>query len=524
MKEDYNKAVDYYSKSLKVNEQIGSKKGVSICLNCLGGIYLKQKSYDEAEEMYKQALAINQQLKDKIYTSWSYINIGEIQTIKGKYSEAEINLTEGLRIAQEIGSKAQIEIGYLKLSQLFSKTGKYKDALAAFEKSKTYRDSIINEKNNSTIAKLKTIYETEKKEKEIQSQKLELALKNREILKEKAQKVIFIGGFAAMILVSLLFYRNYHLKKKANVVLTNYNRDMDEKNHILLMQKEEIMAQRDQIEEKSKVVNKAYNLIKNKNKNIIENIRYAFQIQNALLTPAKTINEYFPNSFILYKPRDIVSGDFYWLFQKDQKIIVAAADCTGHGVSGAFMSILGLTALNEIVNEKGVTRTDQILNQLRERIIWSLQQEEKFWEAKDGIDMTVFSFDLNSKKVMFSGANASAILIRNEELIQYKGDKMPVSIFPDIIPFTYTEFEVFPGDVFFLFSDGYYHQFGGLYGKKFSIRQFTSLLMKIHKLDAQTQQIKLEETFRKWRSRNEQVDDILVMGFTLTEEMFQNNA
>jgi serine phosphatase RsbU (regulator of sigma subunit) len=221
----------------------------------------------------------------------------------------------------------------------------------------------------------------------------------------------------------------------------------------------------------------------------------------------------------MYRPRDIVSGDFYWVFQKDQKLLVAAGDCTGHGVSGAFMSILGISSLNEIVNEKGITKPDQILNLLRDKIIWSMQQEEKFWEAKDGIDMTILSFDFSKKKVCFSGANASAIIIRNDEMIQLKGDKMPVSIFPEIIPFTSMEYDILENDVFYLYSDGYYHQFGGLYGKKFSIRQFKALLTKVHKLETDTQLVKLEETFRKWRSRNEQVDDILVMGLKITDDM-----
>lgn len=515
----YNKAIDYYTQSLNVNKLIGNRKGISICLNSLGETYLMKKTYQKAIEMYENALDINIQLGDRIYTSESYINLGGVFTIIGKYAEAEENIKKGLEIALNIGSKFLIETAYLKYSELFEKKGNYKKSLEMFKLSKELSDSIFNDSKITTIARLKTIYETEKSEKEIQSQRLQLTIKNKQILKEKALKVIFIGGFAVMILVSLLLYRNYILKKKANVVLTNYNRDISEKNGILMMQKEEIMSQRDQIEEKNRVVNKAYDLIKNKNKNIIENIRYAFQIQNALLPPVKKINEYFPKSFIMYKPRDIVSGDFYWATYKNNRLIVTTADCTGHGVSGAFMSILGISALNEIVNEKGIVRTDQILNSLRERIIFSMQQEDKFWEAKDGIDMTIFSFDFAKRKVMFSGANTSAMLIRNDEVSMLKGDKMPVSIFLDIIPFSTTEIDIHPNDAFYLYSDGYHHQFGGLYGKKFSIRQFNNLLLKIHHLEPEDQLAKLEETFRKWRSRNEQVDDILIMGLTITEEM-----
>jgi serine phosphatase RsbU (regulator of sigma subunit)/Tfp pilus assembly protein PilF len=522
MQKEYAKAVSFYSQSLEINKKIGDKKGISICYNCLGEMYSKQQQYKKAIAVFKKSLDLNLKLGDKIYTASNYINIGDLHTSDGNYPEAETNIRKGLEIAMSIGSKQYCEEAYSSLSDLYSKKGEYKAALDALRSSITYKDSIINENSLNTIAHLRTVYETEKKEKEIQAQKLELAIKKKEVLKEKALKLYFISAFIAMLLVSLLIYHNYRLKKKVNIDLVNYNRDMDEKNRILTMQKEEILSQRDQIEEKNKVVNKAYDLIKNKNKNIIDNIRYALQIQNALLPPLKKIKQHLPESFIFYKPRDIVSGDFYWLFQKGQRLVVAVGDCTGHGVSGAFMSILGITTLNEIVNEKGITKPDQILNHLRDRIIWSLQQENKFWEAKDGMDMTIFSFDFIRRKVMFSGANSSAMLIRDNTIKPFKGDKMPVSIFPEIVPFSLVEVDICPNDMFYLYTDGYYHQFGGLYGKKFSVNQFSTLLLDIHKLDLRDQQIRLEDTFRRWRTRNEQVDDILVMGFQITEEMLQN--
>ncbi len=517
---NFKKAVEYFNESLKVNQSIDNEKGVSICYNSLGEIYFKQKNYTRAIEMYKKSMAINQRLGDKIYTAANFINIGEILITSGNLIEAEKNIRSGLDLALSIGSKIQIERAYSALSDLYTKKENFEEALDAYRKSRLFKDSILNESSNSSIARLKTIYETEKKEKEIQSHKLELAIQKKVLLKEKALKLFFISGFSAMIVVSLLIFYYYRLKRKANIVLTNYNRDMDEKNRILTMQKEEILSQRDQIQEKNKVANKAYDLIKNKNKSIIENIRYAFQIQNSLLPSLKMVKQYFPEAFVIYKPRDIVSGDFYWLTRKDNKMVIAAADCTGHGVSGAFMSILGISALTEIVNERGITKTNIIMDQLRERIIDSLQQKDKFWEAKDGIDMAIITIDFEKRTMMFTGANASVILIRNEKLTQIKGDKMPVSIFPDIIPFSSVEYNLEPNDVIYMYSDGFYHQFGGLYGKKFSIRQFTTLLQNIHQLEAGEQHAKLDETFRKWKGRNEQVDDILVLGFILTPEMF----
>lgn len=517
---NFKKAIEYFNESLKVNQALENEKGVSICYNSLGETYFKQHKYTKAIEMYQKSMAINQRLGDKFYFAENFINIGEIMTTSGNFAAAETNIKSGLDLALRIGSKFLIERAYSKLSDLYSKKGNYKEALEAFQKSRIFKDSILNEGSNSTIARLKTIYETEKKEKEIQSHKLELAIQKKELLKEKALKLFFISGFGAMIVVSLLIFYNYRLKKKANIVLTNYNRDMDEKNKILTMQKEEILSQRDQIQEKNKVANKAYDLIKNKNKSIIENIRYAFQIQNSLLPSLKMVKQYLPEAFVIYKPRDIVSGDFYWLTRKDNKLVIVAADCTGHGVSGAFMSILGISALTEIVNERGITRTNVIMDHLRERIIDSLQQKDKFWEAKDGIDMSVITIDFEKRKMMFTGANSSMILIRNEEIMQLKGDKMPVSIFPDIIPFSSVEYTIEPNDTIYMYSDGYYHQFGGLYGKKFSIRQFTSLLQNIHHFEAGDQHAKLEETFRKWKGRNEQVDDILVLGFKLSPELF----
>lgn len=516
---DYKKAIEYYTESLKTNEHINSLRGISICSNSIGEVYKTIKNYPKALEMFQKAVSIDEKLGDNSYTSWGYINMGDVLRLMNQKAQAEDYLIKGITLAQIIGAKNNVKSGYEYLSNLYLSQSKWQEALDAYKTAVTYKDSILNEEENNAVVRLKAVYESEKQEKEIQKQKLEIALKDKAILKQKSLKIIFIGGFLGALLLSLLIFYNYRLKQKANEALVRYNRDMDEKNQILMMQKEEILTQRDQIEEKSKVVNKAYELIKTKNKNIIENIRYAFNIQNALLPQLKQIREYFPESFVMYKPRDIVSGDFYWMYPMGSRILVAAGDCTGHGVSGAFMSILGISSLNEIVVEKGITKPDQILNHLREKIIWSMQQEDKFWEARDGIDMSICSFDLEKRKVTFSGANSSVIYIRNNELFQIKGDKMPVSIFPDIIPFTSTEFDLLEGDTFYLFSDGFYHQFGGLYGKKFNINQFRELLVKFHNYDANTQLNKLEETYRKWRGRNEQVDDILILGFKISEDI-----
>lgn len=256
-----------------------------------------------------------------------------------------------------------------------------------------------------------------------------------------------------------------------------------------------------------------HQLVKKQKNSILESIRYAQRIQNAVLPPEDLVQSILPEHFILFKPRDIVSGDYYWMTQIGSKTIVAVADCTGHGVPGAFMSMLGITLLNQTVKNHNIIHANEILDDLRDNIITSLRQDGTIAATKDGMDMSLLIFDFEKNELEFAGANNPIFVIRNNALITLEADKMPVGIhIGNGRNFNRKEFKIEKSDRFYAFSDGYVDQFGGVQNKKFLRRNFADLLLKIHQKPMHEQKEILEQTVDNWRGKQEQIDDILVMG------------
>ena len=249
------------------------------------------------------------------------------------------------------------------------------------------------------------------------------------------------------------------------------------------------------------------------NKKITDSIFYAKRIQTAILPSDNDLSILGKENFVLFKPMTIVSGDFYWLSQKGDKVMVSAADCTGHGVPGAFMSMIGNTLLNKIVNENDIIQPNNILHQLREEIIESLNQAKDDNLSKDGMDMTICAIDFKANKLEFSGANNPLVIVRNGELIEYKGNKQPVGMqMGRLDPFTNHVVNIESGDMIYLFSDGFQDQFGGEQGRKFMKKRFKALLASISDKPTKEQHDILNETITDWIKNTRQIDDILVMG------------
>ncbi|MCK4662639.1 MAG: SpoIIE family protein phosphatase [Bacteroidales bacterium] len=256
--------------------------------------------------------------------------------------------------------------------------------------------------------------------------------------------------------------------------------------------------------------------ISSQKEEIIDSIIYAKRIQNALFPSKEIMLNIIPEYFILDLPQGIVSGDFYWVSKLKDKIIIAVADCTGHGVPGAFMSMLGVTFLNKIVNEKNITKPNEILDRLRNNVITSLHQTGEIGEANDGMDIALITIDKKNNSLEYAGANNSAYLFRNNELTEIFADKMPIGIYSEIeTPFSCQKMSIQTGDIIYLFTDGYTDQFGGSKGKKFLYKNFRILLKEIHNLPMNEQETRLFKTHRKWKENNEQVDDILIMGIKI---------
>jgi len=294
-----------------------------------------------------------------------------------------------------------------------------------------------------------------------------------------------------------------------NNLIQKINEDLHNKN-------EEIISQRDEIEAQRNMALEQRTQIEIQNKSITDSIQYALRIQTALFPPDAYINELLPENFILFKPRDIVSGDFYWVKQINNYIVICAADCTGHGIPGAFMSMLGISYLNEIVQQREITQANEVLNELRRQIKRSLRQHGKKEGSKDGMDMAICVIDTKTKNMQYSGAFNSLYLIKDindkPQLEEIKADRMPVGIYiGKEKTFTNHEVKLEIGDTFYIFSDGFADQ-ANKEGKKFMTKNFKNLLLEIQDQSMDEQIEILEKKLRDWMGDEPQVDYILVMG------------
>ncbi|MBN1108929.1 MAG: SpoIIE family protein phosphatase [Bacteroidales bacterium] len=334
------------------------------------------------------------------------------------------------------------------------------------------------------------LLETQKRQEE------ENARKARQIRNMAIFLVVLMVIVAVMILFGLISTR------KKNQKLAESKRQIEKINSDLEVTNAEVLRQKEIIEQK--------------NQSITDSIQYARRIQTAVLPPADFIDRWGIENFILFKPKDIVSGDFYWGADKDGKFYLAAADCTGHGVPGAFMSMLGHAFLEEIINTKPADNAATILNLLRDEIINTLRQKGTAGETRDGMDISLVIIDRQAGRLDYAGANNPLYLIREGSLQKHQADHMPIGIhFISFTPFTNNVIEIKTGDYLYLFSDGYADQFGGPKGRKFMYKPFQELLLKNHSLPMNEQMAILEKSFEEWKDGYEQVDDVLVIGIKI---------
>lgn len=295
--------------------------------------------------------------------------------------------------------------------------------------------------------------------------------------------------------------------------LLTMRRDLEENERVLedkvRQRTAEVLRQKEEIEVQSKQIEELYN-------QVTDSILYAKRIQEAILPSDDEIKKYLDEFMIFFRPKDIVSGDFYWFAHKDDRSVIVAADCTGHGVPGALMSMIGSSLLNEIVNDKGVTQPSEILIALKAGVIKALNQSGETGETKDGMDIALATIDRTNKVVEYAGAYNPFFLIRKQEIIEIKADRQPIGIHFNDKPFTNHRLEYQDGDIFYLFSDGYVDQFGGPSGKKFKWTQFKKLLLSIQDKPMDEQETILNTTIQNWMGEEEQIDDILVIGVRLS--------
>ncbi|MEZ5070277.1 MAG: SpoIIE family protein phosphatase [Bacteroidales bacterium] len=310
--------------------------------------------------------------------------------------------------------------------------------------------------------------------------------------------------------------------------ISTLNRELEQKveerTNEVVQQKEEIEAQKEEIQAQLDLTTAQKDTIARQNEQILDSIHYARRIQSALLPPLHVLEETFPDHFLLFRPRDIVSGDYYWADRVEDRVFVAVADCTGHGVPGAFLSMLGISLMNEIIKRSPDIGAAEFLNELRRVLIASLHQTGEKGEARDGIEIALVILDTTSGRVEFAGANRPLFLLKKPggsagrdpegtELIQVKSDRMPIGLYEqEDVPFTGQEFRLSTGDALYLFSDGYVDQLGGPRRKTFRSKQFRELLDRVRDLPMKEQKHILETRLDQWQGDIEQIDDILVLG------------
>ncbi len=528
---NYSKALEYYQKALKINEEIGNKTYMAANLGNIGFVYSNQSNYPKALEYYQKALKINEEIGNKLQITSNLGNIGGLYNDLEQYNKTIEYANKALKIAKEIGALSLEKSAYSNLSRAYKSINNYKKALEYKDKWIEINDSIFNTEKAKSIAEMNTRYETEKKEKQIIEQQAELKTSQLQTEKEKAEKEkqqtqrnMFIIAFGLMIILAVFVFRSYRQKKKANLLLAEQKQEISEANEELNQQNEEIIAQRDQIEEQRDIVVKQKDEIEEIHHEISQSIDYATRLQSAILPEEKILDKYLSEHFVLFKPKDKVSGDFYWWSHIENHTIITAADSTGHGVPGAFMSMLGASFLREIVQKEYVTHTGVILRKLRKEIIKALKQTGEAGTQKDGMDMAIISINQETKVVQFSGANNPLYILTNRELVdlkplegfenfyEIKPDKMPIAIYEKMDNFTTHEIQLEKGDQLYMFSDGFADQFGGAKGKKFKYKPFKRLLSENRDKPMKEQKELLDSAFETWRDNLEQIDDVVVLG------------
>ncbi len=486
---EYTKALMYYNKSLDIFIEFNDDVNIAICYNNIASVYHEIGNFKLALENYLKALEIYRNVGSQHGIASTCFSIGSFYNSTQEYRKAINYLNEAIKLGKEIGSLRIESVAALAFSETYYNLGDYKKAYQYHIYYTKLNDLLKNEENVKKITKIQMQYEFDQVQKEEEFKRQQREIEHQAELRHQRLFIAFLGiGMFLTIALAFLIYRNYRIKKHDNILLAE--------------QKDKIENQRDQIQKQKQ--------------EITDSIWYAQKIQNAVLPPTELVDRLLDDYFIYYKPRDIVSGDFYWINEISNKIIIVAADCTGHGVPGAFMSMLGISFMNEIVNSIKDINAGIILDRLKELVIKSLHQKGKINEAKDGMDISLVVFDKKNMKLQYSGAYNPLYLIRDNELKEYKSDRMPIGIFlKEEEYFTNHEIHVSSGDRIYVFSDGFYDQFGGPEGGKFKTRNFKNLLLEIHQLPMQEQYEKINITYQTWKGDLEQIDDILIIGVKL---------
>ncbi len=501
----------------------------------MGDAYYYQQNLKKALKYYDKELSIISKTADKRKLVRNYFNLGTISYDMKNYWKATGYYEKALKLALSLKDNYLLLQIYKALSKSYEKQAKYRKAYEAYQKYSYYKDKVYKIKSTEKIALLKEKFTQERreklrKEKELTRKKAELSqtktkLSEAEAINKLLEKDAIIKKQQINRLRLEKELRDQQIKVKEAEARRKSEKIKAQRRIILLISVLVVVViifsffvlhLFARLKKTHKLVLTQKTEIELQNKKIRDSINYAKQIQHALLPWPDTIAKHFPENFVFFKPRDIVSGDFYWLTTRDKYTYLAVADCTGHGVPGAFMSMLGIAFLTDIVNGgTSAPEPSQVLEKLREYIFLALKDKD------DGMDMVLLRFDKESGEILFSGANNPLIVIDEVGLHEYKPTRAPIGRYIKTIPFKQQQVDINGTVMLYMFSDGYIDQFGGPEGNKFMKKRFKKLLQSIWKLPMEAQKSALDETLNEWKTQPDknypQTDDILVMGIRINK-------
>ncbi|MFC2137879.1 tetratricopeptide repeat protein [Bacteroidota bacterium] len=550
---ELNKALKYYLNALKIYSEMQNKFGSATTLNNIGNVHFELEMYNEALKSYNNSLHLKEEINYLEGIAIALFNIGNVHKKINNHVKAIDYFLKCIELCKQFTfnkvewkcyqALAEVFAGQndcgnvLKYHRLYSKLRFFTPDVEEGKPISEYQVKYINQYSFSSeliqridqlqqsnfakdleinnylekIREQKLIarLEAQKQQQQIALLNTEKELQEREIERKNIQRNILVASLLIVLVILSVIYYFLKKNKKLNTVLKTQKNEILEKNTLLKEQKDQIERDADEIK---------------------GSIYYAQYIQSATLPQMEKRTEYLGEHFVMYEPKDIVSGDFYWVAKVEERVVVAIADCTGHGVPGAFMSMLGSSFLNEIVNKEYITHTGVILRRLRKEVINALKQSERN-DRRDGMDISICSIDFENLQLQFSGANNPLYIIRDNKNIEIdiatkcennkgviyniKGDNMPIGYYQRMDKFSDHEIKLEKGDCIYMFTDGYADQFGGQRGKKFMYKNFKELLLNIYKLPCSEQKKILHQRFITWKGDESQIDDVLVFGMKI---------
>jgi tetratricopeptide (TPR) repeat protein len=516
----YAEALEAYQKALAIQERIGDQQGIAICYNNIGLIHADQGRYAEALEAYQKALAISECIGDQDNIALAYTNIGSLYQVQGLYPIARSYLQKALALAQPLGLQDQLDDIYLKLAQTDSAlaasglTHLWKSAYLHHRLYAAYKDSVRNEASIRKQAQLESQYEYEKKTALLKAeQEKERALAAAQLRQRETQRNLSLLALGIALIGLVTFAILYRKIRQQRDLIQKQSDEIQQKNLALEQYNAELKSTNQALEESNRIIQQQAETLSEKNEEILDSIRYAERIQRAILPSPEKWQRLLPESFLLYKPRDIVAGDFYWLEETERYIFLGVADATGHGVPGAFVSIVCANALHKAVLEEGLESPAEILWRVREVVVSQLTQAEE--KVKDGMDIALIRFaKADRSRAVFAGANRPLWIVSAEGLLEVAGTRQPIGYVEEPKPFE--EVELMLGSrlpaMVYAFTDGIVDQMGGPKGRKLLPKGLREWLLSLWNQPVAEQAERLTALFETWRGDRSQMDDVTVVG------------